>query len=242
MMINIVHWGLIAAAAVLGAATQGAIGFAGNLVTVPALMVLDPRLIPAPLLIAGAVRSGAIVARERSGLDRKLLAAVILGQVFGSGLGLVMLSIVSRNNSGVLFGSLLLVGVGASVVGWKPVPNNSLAFTFGVISGAMGTSAAIGGPVLALLYQRASGKTIRSSMSALILVGSCISISALWMSGRISLYDLEASALLLPAQVVGLIIAVKLIKVTDRDLIRKIVLFLVALSGLASIVQALVIK
>ena len=55
----------------------------------------------------------------------------------------------------------------------------------GATSGVLGTATAIGGPPMALVWQRKSGARLRGTMSGFFLVGSVMSIAALAATGAV---------------------------------------------------------
>jgi uncharacterized protein len=73
----------------------------------------------------------------------------------------------------------------------------------GATSGVLGTATSIGGPPMALVWQRNSGARLRGTMSGFFLVGSLMSIAALALTGAIDGRTVLAFAALVPAAVAG---------------------------------------
>ena len=84
----------------------------------------------------------------------------------------------------IFFAAMVLVAIGISMSGWWVRPSTSNFVAAGTASGVMGTTTAIGGPPITLVYQDASGRTLRGSLSAFFVVGSFISILTLAAFGE----------------------------------------------------------
>jgi len=69
---------------------------------------------------------------------------------------------------------------------WQPCLRPSSLLLAGIASGVGGTAASIGGPLIALLYQRAAGSQVRGTLGGYFVVGSIMSITALVGTGQVS--------------------------------------------------------
>jgi uncharacterized membrane protein YfcA len=107
------------------------------------------------------------------------------------------------------------------------------------MSGFMGTVAAIGGPPLALAYQRRPGPQLRSTIAVSFVVGSIISLIALWAGGHVELEHVVLAVKLLPGLILGLILAARVHGFLDRKWLRPAVLVFAGISGVAAIVKGL---
>ena len=79
----------------------------------------------------------------------------------------------------------MLVGVVLTSVGWIPAPRRRNVVLAGATSGLLGTATAIGGPPMALVWQRNSGARLRGTMSGFFLVGSVMSLVVLAVTGAV---------------------------------------------------------
>ncbi|HSP37933.1 MAG TPA: TSUP family transporter [Frankiaceae bacterium] len=222
----------------LSAAVQGAIGFGLNLLAVPVLLLVDPSLIPGPMLVAGLTLSLLVVGREVKAMDRRLGWA-LLGLLPGTVLGLLLLVSVSTNALNVLLGLLVLGAVGVSALSWSPARSRTALVAAGAASGFLGTAAAIGGPPLALLYADTPGPRLRSTLSGFFVAAALVSLGALVLAGRFGLSDLRASLALLPGAVIGFLLSGPLRPLVDRGHARTAVLALSAVAAIAAIAEGL---
>ena len=155
----------------VGATLQGAIGFGMGLLAAPLLILLDPRFVPAPILACTLVLTLLMAYRERHAIDLRGIKWAMLGRVAGTVVAGGILAIVAADTLVLLFGVFILAAVAMSVSGLRFVPTGRALVAAGVLSGVLGTVAAVGGPPLALLYQDAPGARIRSTISGFFVVG-----------------------------------------------------------------------
>lgn len=229
---------LAAVVVALSAAVQGAIGFGLNLLAVPVLLLIDPSLVPGPMLVAGLALSLLVAGREAGAMDRGLGWAV-LGLCPGTVLGLLLLVWVPMAALKVLLGLLVLAAVGLSALRWSPRRNKPALLAAGTASGFLGTAAAIGGPPLALLYADTPGPKLRSTLSGFFVAAAVLSLVALVLAGRFAGHDLRASLALLPGVVAGFVLSGPLRPLVDRRNGRPAVLGLSAVAALAAIAEGL---
>jgi hypothetical protein len=230
---------LLAAGTVVfsGAVLQGSIGFGLGLMAAPLLLLIDPRLVPAPLLLASGVLTMLLTHRERHGIIRDDLKWSLGGRGLGTLPALAVLSIVPGDRLGLAFGTLVLVGVGLSASGWHLRPSPRVLLGAGALSGFMATITAIGGPPMALVYQHESGPRIRGTLSAYFVVGVTISLVGLAWVGRFGLREVALTGALLPGALGGFWVSRHTARRLDRGLLRPTVLLVSAASAVAVIVK-----
>jgi hypothetical protein len=101
----------------------------------------------------------------------------------------------------------------------------------------MGTTAAVGAPVLALLYQHRPGPVLRATLGFLYVVSSLVMLGLLHLAGRFGVHELSLGLALMPGVVIGYLTAQQAARYLDRGHTRKAVLLLSALSAVALIVR-----
>src|SRR4051812_46058456 len=159
------QYAALVAALALGSALQGVVGFGGNLVAVPVLAIVDPSLVPGPLIAANLGLNLAMIRREPVAGAWREARWPILGQVPGTIAGGAVLVAASTRNLTVVLGLLTLVAVAVSAARVTVPRTRGTLAVAGVLSGFMGTASGIGGPPVALLYQRADAAEIRAGIS-----------------------------------------------------------------------------
>ena len=111
----------------------------------------------------------------------------------------------------------------------------------GVLSGIMGTIAAIGGPPIALVYQDVPGGRLRTNMSVFFVFGTIISIISLIPVGRMGLQELILTLNLLPGILLGFLLSNFLVKKLDPRRMRGVVLWVATVSALVLVVRQLIV-
>ena len=95
---------IIAAASALQAGT----GMGMALLAAPLLVLIDPALVPGPMLCAVVVLSVAVGWRERTSIDRRSLGLALLGLTGGSVVGAVTLAVLSGLHLAPIFAVVIL--------------------------------------------------------------------------------------------------------------------------------------
>jgi len=224
----------------LGVTIQGTIGFGANLIASPIMFLADPDLLPGPLLTAGLVMAAVFAGRERRHGSWVEVATIMVGRVPGAVLGVLALGAISVSGIGVLFGVLLLTAVGLSVSGWRVGPSRLTLATAGLVSGFTATVVAVGGPPVAVVYQRSSGPDVRANMSRVLFLGTIVSLGVLAVAGRYGVAELLTGLALLPAGAVGFFLARWTRNLVDVGYTRHLVLTVSAASAIAVIVRSLI--
>lgn len=223
----------------LGATLQGSIGFGLGLIGVPLLVMLEPGFVPGPLLLAALCLTVLIANRERHAVNFKEIGWAIAGRILGSILGAFVLLLVPREDISLLFGIMVLLAIAISAVGYSLPLNKASLFGAGTFSGLMGTTSAIGGAPMALVYQRQEGSRLRGSLSSIFIFGTIVAIITLVSIGRFGLRELSLSMVLLPGILLGFALSCYTSRLLDRGFIRPAVLLAAAASGSVVILRYL---
>jgi uncharacterized membrane protein YfcA len=223
----------------LGATLQGSMGFGLGFVAVPLFAFYDPRFLPGPLILAAVLLTLLLAYREHDSIQFKGMTLVIAGRIAGSLLGAPLLVLIPVDHLSIFFAVMVLIGVGLSVSGFYLALTNRNLFSMGTVSGIMATSSAIGGPPLALIYQRLPGPELRGTLSGIFLIGSSIAIISLALFGRFGWFELKLSVLLFPGILTGFLISRYTAPILDGGYIRTAILIFSFLSGILLIIRAI---
>jgi uncharacterized membrane protein YfcA len=109
----------------------------------------------------------------------------------------------------------------------------------GLLSGVLGTAVSIGGPPIALLYQRETGSRLRGTLAAFFLIGVTMSLVGLRAADRFGLAELRQGAQLVPGILLGFLVSRRASGLLDRGYTRPAILTVSALSSVVVIARAL---
>ena len=237
MHVSPTEFALLALVAVTGGAVQGSIGFGQNLVLVPVVALVVPEAVPGALVTLGIPLTVIMAAREWHGVDRSGLGWIVLGRVPGTVVGVVIVALVSGDLLATLAGSAVITGVLLSLLAGHVPVNRETATTAGATAGVLGTTAAIDGPPLALLYQRHPGATIRATLASAFFVGAIMSFVALAATSQVHGWQLLLALALVPALLTGLACSTLVTRWIGERSLRPAVLMLVTIAGVAAIIR-----
>lgn len=227
-------------AATAGTVVQGSIGFGFGMVLVPVLALVAPTSLPVTVLFLALPITLMMAVREWSALDRQGFWWILGGRAGGTAAGVWFLLILPSSRLSVVFGLVLLGSVLLSVIGPTIAIRPSTQVTTGVVSGLFATTAAIGGPPIALLYQNHTGPEIRSTLACIFAAGTVMSIGGLALTGQVASNQIALAAALGIFMLLGLWISRYTTQLVDGRWLRPAVLLFAALSGVIAVVRGLV--
>lgn len=223
----------------LAAVLQGTLGFGFAILSVPLLTLLNPDFTPIPQLFLALPMTVAATWRERHHLDLDGVGWIIAGRVPGALLGAWVLTIVAERTLGAVIAVIVLLAVAAIALGLAIRLNPATRLAAGFTAGFTGTTSAIGGPPLALLYKDASGGTLRSSLGAIFTIGLLINISALFATKAIRGADFLAMGWLMVPMLAGFGLSGRLTHLIEGPRIKRGILVVSASAALALLVRTL---
>jgi uncharacterized membrane protein YfcA len=224
----------------IGACIQGSLGFGLGLIAAPVLALIDEDFVPGPLLFVGVVLTVVVATRERAALDWHGIRWALVGRVLGTLIGAVAISYVSDDGLIAMLAASILLAVVLSVAGWHVRPTPRTLIGAGTVSGVMGMLTSIGGPPMALVYQRERAAQLRTTLAGFFLFGASLALLALTIGGEFRGHELVLGLSLLPGLALGLYASRWLGRYLDHGWTRPAVLGFSAVSALLLIVQLVV--
>lgn len=223
----------------LGGFVQSGVGLGLGLVAAPVVTLLDPGLMPGSMLVAGAFLPVLILAREARHTDWPGVSWALAGRIAGTAAGIWLLTAVPVQALGILVGVAVLAVIAAGSLGRELPRNRWTLLGAGVVSGTTGTATSIGGPPVALLYQREHGARVRATLSFFLFVGNSLAIAALAVAGRMPARDVAAGLIFLACAAVGLAAAARFRRFLDAGRIRAALLVTAGASAIILIAHSL---
>lgn len=234
--------GWLAAVAIIamGAAVQGSVGFGLGMLGAPLLALIDPRLVPGPLLLDALLLTFLVAVREWKWVRLADLAWSLPGRLAGTVIAVLLMKAVPADRFQIALGLLVLAAVALSKWGPKlPLTPGTLTAA-GLAAGVMSTFTSIGGPPMALIYQHEEGPRVRGTLAAFFTIGVIFSMGGLRVAGRFGWTEVHLAAWLLPGVVLGFLLSRWSARWLDRGHTRTLVLVTSGVASLLVILQGLV--
>ncbi len=222
---------------VVAAAIQSSVGFGANILAVPPLLLLDARLVPGPIILALLGVNLLLVVRNRAATSFGPIGTVLSGRLVGTGIGIWTLTLLSQRGLAIVVAVLVLGIVATLAVGLSAPRTRRNLVGAGLISGFSGSTAALGGPPIAVLYADAEGPEIRGSLGALFFAGNVVSLTGLALAGLLGWDRVGLGLALAPAAFAGFGCSRWLTPVLDRGHTRVAVLALSAAAAIGLLVR-----
>jgi uncharacterized membrane protein YfcA len=225
--------------AFVGSLLQGSIGFGLAVVAAPILLLVDPRFVPAPMMLAAVFLVILIALRDRRDVIVRDVALATVGRIIGTLPAAYALTIMPAKTYEMVFAGLILLAVAFSVFGWHTQRTPLNVVVAAILSGFIGTMSSVGGPALAMIYQHETGPKIRGTISAIFTIGTTISLFALWWVGRFGAVEVKLGLLLLPGVLLGFLLSQYTARRLDKAHTRPTVLVISALSAVVIVLRAI---
>jgi uncharacterized protein len=222
-----------------GSLVQSAVGFGLAIVAAPLLFLIEPRLVPGPILAIALVLSLLNLWKNRAGLALDELGAALVGRIPGMLLALWVLMLAPGKLLSLLIGASVLVAILISLAPIRIRPTRNRLFAAGAVSGFMGTSTSIGGPPMALIYQHDTGDRVRANLSGYFVVSCLMSLMGLAAIGRFGGPELTISLWLLPAATLGFVCGRYAMRWLGPDVVRPALLLLCTIAAVGVLADAL---
>ena len=236
---SLIEFAAATLAVILGSVVQVTSGVGGGFVIVPILAWVDLSLVPAPMIFASLSLSSLMAFRERLAIDWEHIPITLISLIPGSLFGGYILSSVPANNLGIVFGTVILLGILITISGIEIRRTRTTAAVSGALSGAMGTSSGIGAPLLALFYQKGKGPQVRATLAVLYTGASILILIILYGFDHFSVDDVRSGAMLMPGFLIGYWIANHFTAHIDRAGTRVAVLCVSGAAAIALITRSL---
>jgi uncharacterized membrane protein YfcA len=184
-----------------------ATGVTVGIIIVPFLAMISYTLVPVPIAFASLALTVMMAYQGRKHIDTKNMFQIILGMLAGILLSIFILKNIKFEYLGVVFGVFILISVVISLRIKTFTLNKCLNYSGGFLAGIMGSMAAVGGQVLALLFQNHTLESLKPTLAFLYTVFSVTMLSLFYTFGQFSYTQFLSGIYMMPGFVIGFFIA-----------------------------------
>lgn len=201
--LDLVQWLLAILVVFVGSTIQGIVGYGVGLFSAPLLFLINPMLVPGPLVIVGGLVPLLVLRANRQGIVPRDLAFALPAGGVGVIAAWVLVGLLPATTWQWLFGALIILAVAVSCLRLtiRPTPATISVGTF--CSGCMGTITGVGGPPLGVVYQHADPARVRGTLSAIFIPLSVMSSIALVFLDRMGWREVWLAVAMIPAVLGG---------------------------------------
>ena len=223
----------------VGAVVHGSIGFGLALVVVPVLILINPIMVPGPVVFSVLILSIMISFKNRDFIDLSGLKFAIIGRIPGAIAGAAVIAVLPTTILSITLGGIVIVAVIISAIGFRLRLTGPNLFFTGILSGFMSSTTSMGGPPMAMIYQHETAKRLRGTLGGFLLVGTLISLVALHFAGKFGLIEVVVSIAILPGIFFGFYISLVTSRVLDTKYLRPAILIFSSLTAIIVIFKNL---
>lgn len=214
-----------------GACVQGGVGFGMNLLAAPLLAAIEPRLVPAPLLVAAVTLTLLVAHRERRSVDLPGVAWSLTGRLPGTVAGALLIATLDPRSIVLAVGITVLVACVLTATRLPLRPTPTTLVTAGIVSGFSGTISSVGGPPMAVVYAHEPGPVVRGTLGVIFVVGGLVSVASLAAVGAVGRFEVLAALALQPPMLLGYAWSPRLARHLDAGRTRAAVVSVAAIGA-----------
>ncbi len=224
---------IVAAVTIAGSIVHGTTGIGLGLVAGPALLSIEPKFVPGPILLASLIVGVRHIVVEWRTTDRDILRRLCIGLPFGTVIALVIFTTIDERTMAIGIGVLVVIASVALLAGFElsRSPRNEViggaAASFGAVA------AAVPGPPLVMTLHDTPGPVLRPTISLVNMLIGTVGMVGLALVGRFGWNELRLLALLAPFVLIGLFLARFVRPWLDQAFFRPAVLCLALAGGAA---------
>ena len=218
---------------------QMATGVTAGMIIVPFLAMISYTLIPVPIAFASLALTAMMAFKGREYIDTKNMLQISLGMLAGILLSVLILKNIQFEYLGLIFGVFILISICISIKIKRFTLNKKLNYSGGFIAGIMGSMAAVGGQILALLFQNHPLESLKATLAFLYTLFSTVMLIVFFMFGEFSYSQLISGFYMMPGFIIGFFIAPIFAKYFNPKYSRVMVLSMATLGSIVLIVKSL---
>ncbi|PHQ92700.1 MAG: hypothetical protein COB42_00870 [Sulfurimonas sp.] len=223
---------------IVSSTLQMATGVTAGMIIVPFLAMISYTLIPVPIAFASLALTVMMAYKGRKHLDTKNMLRISFGMLAGIVLSIFILKNIKFEYMGIVFGVFILISVLISSQLKSFTLHKSINYTGGFIAGVMGSMAAVGGQVLALLFQNHPLESLKATLAFLYTLFSTVMLIVFFMFGEFSYNQFISGIYMMPGFIIGFLVAPIFSKYFNPKYSKTVVLSMATLGAVVLIVKS----
>jgi len=224
---------------IAGSVLQMATGVTMGMLIVPFLAMISYTLVPVPIVFASLALTIMMAYKGRTHIDTKNMSQICLGMLAGILFSIFILKNIKFEYMGLIFGTFILISVFISIKVKMFTLNKSINYTGGLISGIMGSMAAVGGQVLALIFQNHPLESLKSTLAFLYTVFSIVMLIIFYIFGEFSYIQFVSGVYMMPGFIIGFFVAPIFSKYFNPKYSKTVVLSMAILGSFILILKSI---
>ena len=225
---------------VVSSILQMATGVTAGIIIVPFLAMISYTLIPVPIAFASIALTSMMAYKGREHIDTKNMLQISTGMLVGIILSVFILKNIRFEYMGILFGLFILISVFISIKIQSFTLNKSINYSGGFIAGVMGSMAAVGGQVLALLFQNHPLESLKATLAFLYTLFSITMLVIFFIFGEFSYSQFISGIYMMPGFIIGFFIAPIFSKYFNSKYSKTVVLSMATFGALTLITKSFI--
>lgn len=224
---------------IFGSVLQMATGVTVGMIIVPFLAMISYTLIPVPIAFASMALTVMMAYKGRKHIDTQNMLQISLGMLLGILLSIFILKNIKFEHMGLVFGLFILISVVISIKVKSFTLNKSINYSGGFIAGVMGSMAAVGGQILALLFQNHPLESLKSTLAFLYTLFSTVMLIMFFMFDEFSYAQFISGIYMMPGFVIGFFVAPIFSKYFNPKYSKTVVLSMAVLGAVILIAKSI---
>lgn len=210
-------------------------GFGFALVAVPGIgLVTDAKVAVVLTPILYAMLAPFFLWSARREIDIPLFKSLMLSSLAGLPIGVVVLALIDDRALRLLIGATIVVAALLMLADFRrPIHSSRAPVVVGFVTGILTTSITVSGPLVVLFManQGLAKDRLRATVGVFLLGMMPLSLVLYVLAGLVTAPTLFTGFKLMPALVVGYLLAVRVLPLVDQVLFRRMTILLIIAAG-----------
>ena len=219
---------------------QMATGVSIGMLIVPFLAMISYTLIPVPIAFASLALTIMMAYQGRKHIDIQNVPQVSLGMLFGVFVAIYIFKNIEFQHLGVIFGLFILLSVFISLKVKSFKLGAGINYGGGFVAGLMGAIAAVGGQVLALIFQNHPLESIKSTLAFLYTIFTITMLILFYLFGEFSYGQVISGFYMMPGFILGFLLAPMFTKYFNPKYTKSVVLGMATFGAIILIVKGVI--